>query len=51
MMQEKEYHKEYKIKLKKKQMQGEKMQDKYVVSQRAQNETEGETEPIIFYLY
>ena len=46
MMQDKEYHKEYKMHLKVKQKLGEEMQDK-----EYHNETEGVTEPIIFYLY
>ena len=44
MMQDKEYHKTYKMKLKKKQKQGERMQNKEY--HRLQNETEGETESI-----
>ena len=47
-----EYHKEYKMKLKRKQnYRSKERRCKQRVSQIIQNEAEGETELIIFYLY
>ena len=49
-IQDKEYHKEYKMKLNMKQKQGEKMQDKEH-HKEYKMKLKGEAEPIIFYLY